>query len=416
MNKLNFASDDDLKTSKGKIVRIFGVINSNSIGGSVWLTDQSSYFAKLFHHSPNADFEAKLRWMVENPPPGVINSLNQVMVSWPEDLLFRGNQIVGILIPKTSLDWTLNDQNSLKFFQNPPSEGWNLNRLAGGKYPSIKIGSVKIEGAWSQQSFVVEEYERLINWQDRLEIAINLARVCEILHQGNTPYIFDIGSNNVMIHKNNQVTLIDVDSIPLIQNTSNTDSENLNQSNGFFGLAKLLFGVLLYDMNFLLKILPPETENLFRQQQPTTPLEQHQAAEQWRIALSSARKGVKSCPKQKNTHFYHSFLNECPWCDLDLSIRTRLFPEITNPSNPSNFNLYFAKLLYLGLFLLIGWCCSLAWPYAVKIYSSVRNGVVEREKNRPKETNSQKDENDPTWIKRDNNTPRKYPGKGGFSD
>ena len=438
MDKLSFAPNDDLKTSKGKTIRILDIVDSGEINGSIWLTDQHGVFAKLFHNSLNVDREENLRWMIDNPPPGVINSSGQVMVSWPEELLLRGNQLVGMVVPQTAIDWFLADSMSHLFFQSPPAEGWNLCRLVGGANArkrkwvsltninlndqsagrprpdraSIEIAKVKMVGAWSQPSLPLEECERLINWKDRLEIAINLARACEILHQGNTPYIFDIESNNVMIYENNQVSLINIDSIPLIQNLENSDHESLksiNQPNGFFGLSKLLFEILLYDMNFLFKILPPEIEKLFRQQQPTNPLEQHQSAEQWRIVLTSALKGIKSCRKQRKTHFYHSFLEECPWCNLDLSIRTRLFPDIIIHTKPSNFKFYFKCLVYLGLLLIIGWCCHLAWPYAVSIYKSVRQGVVER-------GNKRLQENDPTRKLPSENAPRKLPGKGGFSE
>ena len=455
MDKLSFAPNDDLKTSKGKTIRILDIVDSNNIGGSIWLTDQPGAFAKLFYNLPTVEWGVYLQLFIDNPPPGVINSSGQVMVSWPEELLLRGKQLVGMVIPQTAIDWALTYPDTGRLSKNlslmtdikssslvgesafdakvktllTPAEGWYLSRLVGGGFNPLKnlsfkkimvggepasiiIGNAKMMGAWPQQSLSLELNERLINWQDRLEIAINLARACEILHGGKIPYIFNIQSDNVMIYENNQVSLINIDSISLIINLVNADPESIqsvNQSNRFFGLSKLLFEILLYDMNFLFKILPPEIEKLFRQQQPTNPLEQHQSAEQWRIVLTSALKGIKSCRKQRKTHFYHSFLEECPWCNLDLSIRTRLFPDIIIHTKPSNFKFYFKCLVYLGLLLIIGWCCHLAWPYAVSIYKSVRQGVVER-------GNKRLQENDPTRKLPSENAPRKLPGKGGFSE
>jgi len=123
LNKLSFAPNDDLKTSKGKTIRILDIVDSGEINGSIWLTDQPGVFAKLFHNSPNVDREENLQWMIDNPPPGVINSSGQVMVSWPEDLLLRGNQLVGMVVPQTAIDWFLADSMSHLLFQSPPEEG-----------------------------------------------------------------------------------------------------------------------------------------------------------------------------------------------------------------------------------------------------------------------------------------------------
>jgi hypothetical protein len=91
--------------------------------------------------------------------------------------------------------------------------------------------------------------------------------------------------------------------------------------------------------------LPPDVQNLFEKAFVNgfkTPSKRPEA-EVWHPALVSYLKNLKRCTKDKN-HYYYNKLKACPWCELELKIKSGLSaigngpgPAIT-PINQININ------------------------------------------------------------------------------
>ena len=155
--------------------------------GGVYNTNLPEYVAKIYDISKiNIDarmaaLEKKLIYMVSHRIPTKIPN-GTVIVTWPQDVLYRDETFVGYIMPKVLGAKPI----------------YMLNR--GG----------------SQAKEVIPGY----NWKAAVSVAVNLANIVEFLHSRNV-VIGDMNSDNLLVYPDGFVVVIDTDSFDITDSVSN---------------------------------------------------------------------------------------------------------------------------------------------------------------------------------------------------
>ena len=155
--------------------------------GGVYNTNLPEYVAKLYDISKTnidarmAELGQKLTYMVNHPIPTKIPN-GMVIVTWPQDILYRDGKFVGYIMPKVSGAKPI----------------YMLNR--GGK----------------QANEVIPGY----NWKIAVSVAVNLTNIVEFLHSRNV-VIGDMNSDNLLVYPDGFVVVIDTDSFDITDDVSN---------------------------------------------------------------------------------------------------------------------------------------------------------------------------------------------------
>ena len=175
-----------LTGSSGQQYTITDHIKSGGEGG-VYNTNLPECVAKLYDISKTsidarmAELEQKLKYMVSyNIPTKIPNGT--VIVTWPQDVLYRNGKFVGYIMPKVSGAKPI----------------YMLNR--GGKYANE----------------VIPGY----NWKTAVSVAVNLVNIVEFLHSRNV-VVGDMNSDNLLVYPNGFVAVIDTDSFDITDEASN---------------------------------------------------------------------------------------------------------------------------------------------------------------------------------------------------
>lgn len=138
--------------------------------------------AKIWHTREKADRAfGKIQWMVDNPPPALTDKVVSSTIIWPRDLLFEKKRFVGFTMP------TVNDSVKLFSFVQP-------------SFPGTK---------WGREWQKFELYGVLKN---RLVVCYNLAQALRLLHMTERIVVLDMKPENILVHLNGHISLIDLDS------------------------------------------------------------------------------------------------------------------------------------------------------------------------------------------------------------
>lgn len=142
--------------------------------GTVYRTNDENLVAKIYKN-PSAETERKILSMlklnIEMKSPGGIP-----LITWPKDILYQGGSFAGYVMP----------------FAEGGEPIWNMGRPEGrnkvfhGKY----------------------------DWSKALAVATNIASLVSYLHSMGI-VIGDMNSNNIFVHSNGYVTIMDVDSFDI---------------------------------------------------------------------------------------------------------------------------------------------------------------------------------------------------------
>jgi serine/threonine protein kinase len=149
-------------------------------------SDLQNYVVKVYHpHERTPEREAKLRYLQAHRPP----LLDDFSVIWVEDLVYEKDEFVGFLMLKavSSVDLTF---------------------LTG-----LQV-SDKLSAEW------LEKYSRhsLQGFQNRAKLCYNIASAVSQIHQSQQYVLVDLKPENLKIKLNGQVSLIDTDSIQVLEN------------------------------------------------------------------------------------------------------------------------------------------------------------------------------------------------------
>jgi serine/threonine protein kinase len=144
------------------------------------------YVVKIYHpNERTAEKAQKLEYLIQNRPP----LQNDFSVIWIEDIVYQDQNFVGHLMPKAV-------------------SGIDLTYLC-----SLSM-SDKLSAEWH------EKYNRatLDGFHNRAKLCYNIAAAIRQIHQNQRYVLADIKPENIKIKLNGQVSLIDLDSIEVIEN------------------------------------------------------------------------------------------------------------------------------------------------------------------------------------------------------
>ncbi len=341
---------DDYRGKNGKIYKLGKKLGAGGEGTVYMLENSSGHVAKIFHESTkDADFmRRKIETMISMPIRPVIDNI--LRVAWPEDLLYKGSEFVGYVMPYVSA----------------PYEIFYVYRDD------------------SEREKIFPKY----TWKYSIQYAYNLSWVVWYLHM-NGIVVGDMNMKNVRISENGQVVLIDCDSFdivnpktrehfpctvglpemlaPELQSVGSLSNGRFTKESDNFSLAIHIFRLLMKNADpFGAKLiskkkssksevnanaaiingecvyvrnvpgkaapdwvppfdmLPEEIRNAFRKTFNYTALtalkkaKERTTAEEWnRVLLGLAQKepnrNLTVCSKNKK-HIYPVHNTKCPWC------------------------------------------------------------------------------------------------------
>ncbi len=143
---------------------------------------------KIYHSQERKqEREEKLQYMIDNPP----KVADGYSVIWPLALVYREGKFMGYLMKKSLGLYDLTVLSSLKISPKLPQE-------------------------W-QEKYTRNDIKGLLN---RLKICYNLAYAVNILHQSEKYVLVDMKPENIRTSLSGQVSLIDIDSIEIIENNA----------------------------------------------------------------------------------------------------------------------------------------------------------------------------------------------------
>jgi serine/threonine protein kinase len=147
-----------------------------------------TYVAKIFHTHKRKDQqrEDKINYMIENRPQFEYNPAHQPIV-WVEKALYdEKGQFVGFIMPKAT--------------------GEKLEVLCSPRLPK------RLGREWQRLAFGHEDSMRL-----RMKVCYNIAAAIHQIHATGKYVLVDLKPDNILIHSNGLVSIVDMDSIEVIE-------------------------------------------------------------------------------------------------------------------------------------------------------------------------------------------------------
>lgn len=146
--------------------------------GTVYTTDDPTLVAKIYH-KPDAAIEQKLRCMLRHPLEPKADGVH-LLIAWPQAVLYENDVFVGYAMP------LVKDTHPIYIVaRNNPQHSQDCHKV----FPNY-------------------------DWRYSLMVAYHLAWTVSYIHQHNY-VIGDMNSNNIVIHGDGTVTILDVDSFDI---------------------------------------------------------------------------------------------------------------------------------------------------------------------------------------------------------
>ncbi len=151
----------------------------------------TNYVAKIYHpHKLTATREEKISFLTKNPPSlHTLNEDRHPSIVWVKDALY-------------------NTQNEFLGFVMPMVKGEKLEILCTPKIPK------KLRQKW--QRFDFKSKKKPLN--NRLRLAFNIATAVQQVHENEKYVLVDMKPDNIIIQTNGLVSIVDTDSIEVIEN------------------------------------------------------------------------------------------------------------------------------------------------------------------------------------------------------
>lgn len=163
-----------LRGTSGKFYRL-----TKSLGrggeGTVFATDDTNVVAKIYHN-PEPVMERKLKCMTRHPLDPYAGS-KFLLIAWPQDVIYENGKFVGYIMP------FIKDVHPI--------------------YVLCRNNEQHIQDCHA----VFPKY----NWTNSIAVAYNLAIAVRYIHE-NGYVVGDMNPNNIVIHGNGSITILDVDS------------------------------------------------------------------------------------------------------------------------------------------------------------------------------------------------------------
>jgi len=331
---------------KGNPINLTDIIKSGGEGTIYKIQGQTDTCAKIYHSKKIiSELHDKILTMVNNPPEDPTWSSEQKhrSIAWPEELIYH-------------------DSKKTKF--------------AGFLMPFIDTNYFKESHKYYAPADRLKECDGNFTWQHLFTSAFNLTSSIAAIHEKGH-CIGDLRETNILVGKNALITLIDCDSFQIKDKKTNKtfytlvgtgeylppELMNVNFKNydryysDLFALGVLIFKFLMNGVHpysaigkgvenspsiedkikkgyfpytgqykdvkpplFALSynnIIPSSIQQLLYMcfvEGHKNP-EKRPEAEKWYNVLSSERKKLEECGKNKN-HWFSSSINTCPWCKI----------------------------------------------------------------------------------------------------
>jgi len=148
----------------------------------------AGYVAKIIHsHKLNPTREAKVLYLINNRPQFEYNPEHQPII-WIEQALYNEkSEFVGFIMPRAT--------------------GEKLEILCAPRLPK-RLGQ-----EWQQLQLGTEKALRL-----RLKVCYNIALAVQQIHASGRYVLVDLKPDNVMIQSNGLISLVDTDSVEIVEN------------------------------------------------------------------------------------------------------------------------------------------------------------------------------------------------------
>jgi DNA-binding helix-hairpin-helix protein with protein kinase domain len=158
--------------------------------------DLSAYVAKiLYPHKRTPEKEAKIRYLMEHPP--FDTETTESPIAWPRYALHNNqDEFVGFLMLK--------------------AKGKSLEVLCSARLPK------RLPSVWNRLRRETENALRL-----RLKVCFNIAAAVQQIHATRQYVLVDLKPDNILIQSNGLITLVDTDSIEVVDATENGDRQTL---------------------------------------------------------------------------------------------------------------------------------------------------------------------------------------------
>lgn len=131
--------------------------------------------------------QQKILYLVNNPPQGLIGNTQHCSVCWMTHIVYEQGQFVGFVMPKV--------------------EGISLELLCHNRLKHPKLNTT----IW--QRFALDNPSGL---QLRLKLCFNIAVALQHIHAQGCYVLVDMKPDNIMIQANGLVSIIDIDSIAVL--------------------------------------------------------------------------------------------------------------------------------------------------------------------------------------------------------
>lgn len=147
--------------------------------GTVFEIENTSLVAKIYH-KPDVKMEKKLLCMLKYPLNPKADGVH-LLIAWPQDVLYENNAFIGYTMPRISDTYPI----------------YTVARNNGGKGTDCYT--------------VFPHYD----WRYSLMVAYHLAWTVNYIHEHNY-VIGDMNPNNIVIHGDGSLTILDVDSFDIV--------------------------------------------------------------------------------------------------------------------------------------------------------------------------------------------------------
>jgi DNA-binding helix-hairpin-helix protein with protein kinase domain len=324
-----------LVTSKGTPIQIGQELGKGGEGSVFEVPNLANQVAKLYHHLPDPEKQAKLTFMASTVDQQLLN-----YVAWPQETLHssRGGPVVGFLMQKVV------GKDPVHMVYSPAHRRQDRPKAA---------------------------------WDFLIYVARNTAAAFEALHT-HGHVLGDVNQGNVLVGGDSKVVLIDSDSFQVNANGSlhlcevgvahftPPELQGVSSFRGFtrtanhdnFGLALLIFHLLFggrhpysgvplklgvgdaletdikgfryaYARDAAIRGISPPPRSIPMSMVPDSMEAMFQmaftekgalggrpTAKQWESALDGLRNRLKKC-NTSSVHVYPEHLSKCPWCTLE---------------------------------------------------------------------------------------------------
>lgn len=187
--------------NRERIVIADNALSSGGEGEVHLITSSSSQYknscVKIYYQKKRTpQLESRIKFMAENPPQRIVG--NGFMLGWPQEAIYdRGNKFIGFIMPLA-----FSDSKQLVYLTTPKV--------------SAKLGQ-EWHNKYSQDPKCSLE-QRKYALLSRLKLLHNIAIPIHLLHGTGKYVLKDFKPQNVLVTHDGRVTIVDMDSIQIIDN------------------------------------------------------------------------------------------------------------------------------------------------------------------------------------------------------